>query len=145
MILPVANFSISPTQGIAPLTVQFTDLSQNAESRSWDFGDGTNSTEQNPTHTYSTVGTYTVKLTVSNKNDTDLKVATITVQEYKVLPVADFNANPTSGYCSSFRAVYGQLLKMQLHGTGILETELLQLSRVQLIPTLQQEPILLTL
>jgi PGF-pre-PGF domain-containing protein len=98
VILPVADFSMSPMQGIAPLAVQFTDLSQNAASRSWDFGDGTNSTEQNPVHTYSTAGNYIAKLTVSNKNDTVSKVATISVQEYKVLPVADFSANPTSGY-----------------------------------------------
>ena len=98
VVLPVADFSMSPMQGIAPLAVQFTDLSQNVASRSWDFGDGTNSTEQNPVHTYSTAGNYIAKLTVSNKNDTFSKVATISVQEYKVLPVADFSTNPTSGY-----------------------------------------------
>ncbi len=100
VVLPVADFSFNPTQGIAPLTVQFNDLSQNADSRSWDFGDGTNSTEQNPIHTYSAVGTYNVKLTVSNENDIVSKLATVTVQAYitsPITPVADFNVNPTSG------------------------------------------------
>ena len=41
-VLPIANFSTNTTQGVAPLSVQFTDLSQYATSRSWDIGnDGT--------------------------------------------------------------------------------------------------------
>jgi PGF-pre-PGF domain-containing protein len=96
--LPVAGFGMSATQGIAPLTVQFTDSSENATGWNWDFGDGTNSTEKSPAHTYSTVGNYIVTLTVTNKNDVVSKSASITVSEYKVLPVADFSASPTSGY-----------------------------------------------
>ncbi|EKQ50463.1 MAG: PDK repeat-containing protein, partial [Methanobacterium sp. Maddingley MBC34] len=56
------------TNGLDPLTVQFTDTSTgNITSWSWDFnGDGvTDSTEQNPTYTYNTSGTYTVTLTVT--------------------------------------------------------------------------------
>jgi PGF-pre-PGF domain-containing protein len=100
VVLPVADFSINPAQGTAPLTVQFKDLSQNADSISWDLGDGNNSIERNLEHTYSTVGTYYVKLTVSNKNNIDSKNATVTVQAYvapPITPVADFSANPTSG------------------------------------------------
>ncbi len=74
VIIPVADFSTNVTSGIVPLTVQFTDLSQNAESRNWDFGDGTNSTEQDPQHTYSSAGNYTVNLTINNKNDTVSKL-----------------------------------------------------------------------
>ena len=81
VILPVANFSANVTSGYAPLSVQFTDLSQNAASGNWDFGDGTNSTEQNPMHTYSAAGTYTVNLKAGNENGTSPtpKTATITV------------------------------------------------------------------
>ena len=100
VIIPIVDFSTNVTSGIVPLTVQFTDLSQNAESRNWDFGDGTNSTEQDPQHTYSSTGNFTVNLTITNKNNTVSKFATVTVQEYKVLPTADFNANPMSGYAS---------------------------------------------
>ena len=57
--------------------MQFTDLSTNATGWSWDFGDGTNSTHQNLTHTYSTAGTYIVNLTVNNSNGTDSKLAKI--------------------------------------------------------------------
>ena len=63
---PIANFSGNVTEGYALLTVQFADLSENATECYWDFGDGANSTEQNPTHTYSATGIYTVNLTVSN-------------------------------------------------------------------------------
>jgi PGF-pre-PGF domain-containing protein len=97
VLLPTADFSFTPTKGAVPLTVKFTDLSQNADSRVWNFGDGNNTTETNPAHTYSTAGTYTVNLTVKNKNDTVSKPATITVLEVYMLPVVAFTANPTSG------------------------------------------------
>jgi YVTN family beta-propeller protein/beta propeller repeat protein len=76
---PIVNFSSSVSEGYFPLTVQFTDLSENVTERYWDFGDGTNSTEQNPTHIYSSAGTYLVNLTATNKNGTDSKTATINV------------------------------------------------------------------
>jgi PGF-pre-PGF domain-containing protein len=78
---PVANFSSNVTQGYSPLSIQFTDLSQNAESRSWDFGDANTSTEQNPMHIYSSAGNYSVNLTVSNENGTTSKTTMIYVLE----------------------------------------------------------------
>ena len=93
-ILPVANFSSNLTSGYAPLSVQFTDLSENAAEWSWDFGDGTNSTEQNPTHTYSAAGNYTVSLTAINANGTDSKSATINVSVKSVLSVLPGYTNP---------------------------------------------------
>jgi PGF-pre-PGF domain-containing protein len=96
--LPISNFSETPTMGTAPLSVAFTDTSTGSPTAwNWDFGDGANSTEQNPTHTYSVVGTYTVNLTVSNANGKNSKFATITVFEQSVLPVANFISNVTSG------------------------------------------------
>ena len=65
----VVDFEASPTQGTAPLTVNFTDKSTgNPTSWEWDFdNDGTvDSTQQNPTYTYNNPGWYTVKLTVSD-------------------------------------------------------------------------------
>jgi len=90
-VLPVANFSSNVTEGYAPLSVQFIDLSENATSVNWDFGDGVNSTEQNPVHTYSAAGNYTVNLTAVNENGTDSMVATITVLEK---PVSHWDFSP---------------------------------------------------
>ena len=66
---PIARFSADQTFGCGSLTVAFTDQSSlSPTSWSWDFGDGTTSTDQNPTHTYTSPGTYTVELTVTNEN-----------------------------------------------------------------------------
>ncbi len=77
---PVAAFSANVTEGDAPLTVAFTDASTGAAIWSWDFGDGSTSTDRNPVHTYATPGTYTVNLTVTNKAGSSSATATITVK-----------------------------------------------------------------
>jgi PKD repeat protein len=65
----VARFGATPRVGVIPLEVSFTDSSTGAPtSWLWDFGDGTISTEQNPTHTYQTAGYFTVTLNVGNSN-----------------------------------------------------------------------------
>lgn len=96
--LPDANFKANITRGPAPLSVQFTDSSESATGWTWDFGDGSNSFEQNPVHTYSATGSYIVNLTASNANGTDSKTAAITVLEKAILPVASFSTNVTGGY-----------------------------------------------
>ncbi len=60
--LGVSDFTFN-TNGF---DVQFTDHSTAANTYAWDFGDGTTSTEANPTHQYSQDGTYTVSLTITN-------------------------------------------------------------------------------
>ena len=104
---PVANFTTNITSGTSPLTITFTDTSTNTPtSWSWDFGDpssGANntSTSKNPSHTYTTAGTYTVKLTATNADgsDTITKTNLITVSAPYVPtpPVANFSANVTTG------------------------------------------------
>jgi len=71
---PVADFVAAPEKGPKPLSVSFTDRSTGATRWSWDFGDGGTSTQQNPTHVYQTVGTYTVKLVASNDVESDDRV-----------------------------------------------------------------------
>ncbi len=69
---PTAIFTSDVTRGIVPLDVQFTDHSTETPiSWAWDFGDGTTSNDQNPTHKYTTPGTYIVTETVTNAYDSD--------------------------------------------------------------------------
>jgi len=82
---PVADFVADETDGIGELCVQFTNLSQNACSYLWDFGDGETSTEKNPEHCYYNPPTkhYTVTLTAYGPGgeDTIVKENYITVNK----------------------------------------------------------------
>jgi PKD repeat protein len=100
--LPNADFVADKTKGIMPFTVKFTDISTGKPTQwTWDFGDGATSTEQNPTHTFTTKGTsstntFTVILTVANANgdDTAKKVDYITVTQ---TPIAEFTVDSRQG------------------------------------------------
>jgi uncharacterized repeat protein (TIGR01451 family) len=100
-ITPVADFSADNTSGSNSLTVKFTDTSANyPTSWLWDFGDGTTSTLKDPTHTYSTPGVYTVKLTASNPagSDDEIKTSYITVLKSNVyVNITSSNPNPQVG------------------------------------------------
>ena len=94
---PTADFGADVTGGKVPLTVKFTDQSTGSPtSWSWSFGDGSTSSQQNPTHQYQTPGAYTVSLTASNSGgpNTKTRSAFITVT---AAPVASFYGTPTSG------------------------------------------------
>jgi PKD repeat protein len=72
--LPVASASSDVTKGVEPLTVLFSsagsrDPDGDPLSYHWQFGDGTSSTEENPTKTYAEKGVYTARLTVSANGD----------------------------------------------------------------------------
>ncbi|MFH1701609.1 MAG: PKD domain-containing protein [Candidatus Zixiibacteriota bacterium] len=86
---PIADFTTDITEGCEGATVSFTDQSMYADTREWNFGDGTTSADQNPTHSYSSSGTYTVSLTVTNEcgQDTETKLEYITILPG---PMADF-------------------------------------------------------
>jgi len=100
--VPVAEFSGLPIGGLAPLTVDFTNLSTDASSASWTFGDSNFSTALNPQHTYTTAGVYTVSLTATGPggSSTETKYDYITVIEPP--PTTNFVASPTSGTAPRF-------------------------------------------
>ena len=98
-VAPTAAFSGTPTSGDYPLTVDFTDASSGSPTGwSWTFGDGGASTAQNPSHTYTAAGTYSVSLTVANAEGSD----SLTMTNYITVtapppPTAAFSGSPTSG------------------------------------------------
>jgi len=79
----VVTATASPAAGLAPLTVNFTGGASGGTppySYSWDFGDGGSSATPNDTHTYSAIGNYTAKLTVTDaSSDTAVSSVAITV------------------------------------------------------------------
>ena len=84
-----ADFTANVTSGVMPLTVQFTDLSTGTPTGwNWNFGDGTSSTDHNPTHQYTSAGNYTVCLTADGCGDCCTKPAYI-----KITPVLFGDAN----------------------------------------------------
>ena len=94
---PVADFLGSPLVSCnAPLTVSFTDNSVDAILWEWNFGDGSNSTQQNPTHTYTTDGSFDVTLTVTSLNGC---AHSLTLPDYVAieLPAVNFDATPRAG------------------------------------------------
>lgn len=95
---PVADFTDSVAGGNS---VYFTDLSANATTYHWDFGDGNMSSMQSPNHTYLSLGSYTVTLIASNNCGADT-----TTMSYDVTSIRDLGLqgidmevypNPTTG------------------------------------------------
>lgn len=95
-IPPIVDFSYNPASGCAPLTVDFTNLSQYADENSyyWQFGDGNTSREINPRHTYFQPGIYSVSLSASNAlQDTVQETKSMIIEVYES-PIAGFEIRP---------------------------------------------------
>ncbi len=91
---PVASFSTSVDSCSVSCTIQFTNTSQNADTFSWDFGDGNTSSEENPSHTYMEPGTYEVALTASTADQSDLASREV----YLAIPTfLNFLSDPSEG------------------------------------------------
>lgn len=100
---PNAVVSANKTSGVAPLNVQFIGINSTDDkeitSYTWDFKDGATAATGNPSHTFSSGGTYNVNLTVTDKEGlSSQKSITITVTNpQNQPPVANVSANPISG------------------------------------------------
>ncbi len=105
---PGAAFTATPLSGCAPLVVSFTDQSTGSPTAwEWDLGNGTTSTQQNPTTTYFNAGLYTIILKVTNAAGSN----TITKTQYIKVddkPIVDFNALNTAG-CFPLRVNFSDL------------------------------------
>ncbi len=91
------NVSASWSNTMANEVVTFTDNSTNTPTVwAWDFGDGNTSTLQNPVHTYTTAGTYTVCLIATSAcgSDTSCTNITVSVTGIDELDIVELNISP---------------------------------------------------
>ncbi|MGW4642569.1 ThuA domain-containing protein [Sphaerisporangium sp. NPDC004334] len=99
---PIAKAGATPDTGSAPLTVAFSsagssDPDGDAITYAWDFGDGATSTSANPSHTYSSNGTYTARLTVRDSGGKTGTI-TLTIGVGNTRPTVAFSAPPDGGF-----------------------------------------------
>ncbi|HNP49820.1 MAG TPA: PKD domain-containing protein, partial [Bacteroidia bacterium] len=101
---PIAGFSTPDRYACAPSLVNFTDLSLDADSYLWDFGDSTTSTNSNPSHIYNNPGLYSVSLIVSSNAGCQ---DTLNMPDYiRVLgPLTNFTADVFEG-CVPFQVQF---------------------------------------
>ena len=105
---PIASFNAVPTFPCVGATVNFNNTSTGAATSSWKFGDGGTSTAVSPTHIYTTSGTYTVILVVTDTHgcsDTAKYVNYITVTQ----PVAAFSESDSFSICPPLSEVFTNL------------------------------------
>jgi len=98
---PVASFTFAGANKSAPTEVAFTNNSQNATSFLWEFGDGASSTEKNTKHTYTTGGTFTVKLTAFNKETSNSTTSSINILNPVPNPVSNFSFAENGNFAPS--------------------------------------------
>ncbi len=134
---PAAAFGADVTSGYTPLlTVSFTDLStNNPTSRQWDFDNNgsIDSTEQNPSHDYTSQGIYSVKLTSTNTygSDTETKTDYIKVFGYHYVDPCACIVSPCTGSINAaIAAISGPTA---IHAAGKIFSENISLNGGELI------------
>ena len=76
---PIVNFTYTGAGAAAPSVVTFNNTTSNATSYLWDFGDNATSTLYNPTHTYTSGGVFTVKLTANGAGGSSSTSKTVNI------------------------------------------------------------------
>ena len=97
-VLPEVDFTPSPQSGCPPLTVDFINGSIGGNPFTWEFGDGSSSTDTNPMHTYTVPGKYTVRLTGTGPDG--IMVTKDTVVIVREQPDAELEVTPNLIYIS---------------------------------------------
>ncbi len=98
---PAFGINANPTTGCAPLSVSFSNTTTGITSQSWNFGNGTFSSQRNPSITYLEPGTYSVTLSVvNNRGCRFTKIYPDLIQVYG--PIANFDFCPAAG-CLPFQ------------------------------------------
>ncbi|MFH2089744.1 MAG: PKD domain-containing protein [Pseudomonadota bacterium] len=116
---PHADFIAEPRLGAIPLEVSFTCLAHNASTWSWDFGDGTYSTEQHPTHCYTDTGSYTVTLAAGNSCGINQEVWTgcITATKKPATPIFISATDDAIQTCRMFNRAVARFRVTDSRGT----------------------------
>ncbi len=123
-IKPVPDFAVSAPKGTVPLTVQFTDRSKAGSTPirawTWEFGDGTGSSLPNPLKTYTTKGSFNVKLTVSSSQGNFTKVVEncVRVDEPTSFGSLGENGGVVSSLGVSIKVPAGVLLEETVFGVS---------------------------
>jgi len=92
-------FIAAPTAGTAPITVSFTDTSTGAPTGwLWDFGDGSTSTSQNPTHTYNSDGVYLPSLEVTKGATTSSTTSLVSIVAPAPYTAASYTGTTTAPF-----------------------------------------------
>ncbi|MEX2370253.1 MAG: PKD domain-containing protein, partial [Bacteroidales bacterium] len=86
---PVSNFAYSPASPNTGQNILFENLSLDAESYEWNFGDGNVTSVSDPVHTYMEGGSYTILLKAFGKRG-GMDISTATINVISVEPVASF-------------------------------------------------------
>jgi PKD repeat protein len=108
-----AEFSASSKTGTVPRSVRFRDRSSGSiVSWLWDFGDGITSTEQSPTHIYSLPGNYTVKLTVTDANNSSKTETKANFVRTYVFEKSIDNVDYPKAHCGSKVIIYRKELEV---------------------------------
>jgi gliding motility-associated-like protein len=92
---PIPTF-LGSGEGCSPLTIDFTNTTPGGVAYQWDFGDGGSSTLENPSHTYTIPGIYTVALTVTGAGGTSNTTVHIDSVEVYPTAVANFTWQPAT-------------------------------------------------
>lgn len=121
---PVADFSYTSQ---TDQQLAFVNSSQHATDYTWDFGDGFTSVEENPTHLYTAIGSYTVTLIARHCGQTDTLKQVIVIQTLATPPLENATIlvypNPTND-------------QLQVRATAMTEIQLLDLTgRIVLVET----------
>ncbi len=101
---PTADFNYT----VSGTTIFLNNISNNANSYSWSFGDGNTSTDDNPTYTYNVAGTYMVQLTATNSCGTASQSVTLTTE-----PTADFTSTQATG-CTPLNVQFTNLSSVNI-------------------------------
>lgn len=111
---PLAGFTYDVDEGCVPLTVSFTDTSTMTSGWLWYFGDGTTSTDQNPVHTYTEPGKFSVTLITTNTRGSDAEYK-MNILNVHPKPNVYFETSPETAYLPNAKV---NLVNLTINGVS---------------------------